>query len=101
MKKHTGIKITGFVLLGILIAAAVFFAVGHLVVYLWGYTLVALLGVKQISFLQAWALMVLCWILFKANIHSEHHSHGKPGFIKKHFTKQESQPAPQSDTDQA
>lgn len=52
------------------IAAAVgfFFGLGHLVVWLWRQTLVAIFGIKPISFWQAWGLILLSQFLFKANM---------------------------------
>jgi hypothetical protein len=52
------------------IAAAVgfFFGLGHLVVWLWRQTLVAIFGIKPISFWQAWGLILLAQIFFKANL---------------------------------
>jgi hypothetical protein len=52
------------------LAAAVgfFFGLGFLVKWLWRVTLVDLFAVKPISFWQAWGLVLLSQILFKANM---------------------------------
>ena len=52
----------------LLAAVGLFFGLGHLVVWLWRVTLVDIFSVKQISFWQAWGLIVLSQILFKAHI---------------------------------
>lgn len=55
--------------LGIAIATAMFFGVGNLVAWLWRVTLVDIFAIKPISFWQAWGLVLLSQILFKANMH--------------------------------
>jgi len=47
---------------------ALFIGLGNLVVWLWRMTVVDLFGFKAISFWQAWGLMLLSQILFKANM---------------------------------
>jgi len=54
--------------LGVLGAAALFFGLGQLVVWLWRVTVVDLFAWKAISFWQAWGLILLSQILFKANV---------------------------------
>lgn len=54
----------------LVVGTAIFFGLGHLVVWLWRETLVDLFAIKPISFWQAWGLILLAQILFKANIHS-------------------------------
>ena len=53
------------------VAAAVgfFFGLGTLVAWLWRVTMVDIFAVKPISFWQAWGLILLSQILFKANMH--------------------------------
>ena len=46
----------------------IFFGLGHLVRWLWLVTLVDIFGIKAISFWQAWGLILLSQILFKAHI---------------------------------
>ena len=53
---------------GLLAAAALFYGVGQLTVWLWRVTVVDLFAFKEISFWQAWGLIVLSQILFKANV---------------------------------
>jgi len=55
--------------LGILAGVGLFFGLGNLVVWLWRMTVVDIFAVKPISFWQAWGLMLLSQILFKANMY--------------------------------
>ena len=55
--------------LGVVAAAGMFIGVGFLVAWLWRVTLGDIFGVKPISFWQAWGLILLAQILFKANVH--------------------------------
>jgi amino acid permease len=55
---------------GAFVGVGLFIGLGFLVVWLWRVTLVDIFGVKQISFWQAWGLMLLCQILFKAHMQS-------------------------------
>ena len=54
--------------LGLALAALFVFCLGDFVVWLWRLTVVDLFGFKPISFWQAWGLMLLSQILFKANL---------------------------------
>ena len=54
--------------LGMVAGAGMFIGVGFLVAWLWRVTLGDIFGVKPISFWQAWGLIVLSQILFKANM---------------------------------
>lgn len=54
----------------LIVGTAAFIGFGHLFVWLWRVTVVDLFGFKAISFWQAWGLIVLSQILFKANMHS-------------------------------
>ena len=49
-------------------AVGVFIGLGFLVAWLWRVTLGDIFGLKPISFWQAWGLMLLSQILFKANV---------------------------------
>ena len=57
-------------LVPLVVAAAFgfFFGIGKLVEWLWRVTVVDIFGFKPISFWQAWGLIVLSQILFKANM---------------------------------
>lgn len=55
--------------LGIAIGVGMFFGIGTLVAWLWRVTLVDIFAIKPISFWQAWGLVLLSQILFKANMH--------------------------------
>lgn len=52
----------------LILGTALFFGLGKLVAWLWLETVVDLFGIKPISFWQAWGLILLSQILFKANI---------------------------------
>lgn len=52
----------------LVVGTALFFGLGKLVVWLWRETLVDIFGIKPISFWQAWGLILLSQILFKANM---------------------------------
>ncbi len=54
--------------LGVIAAGGLFIGVGFLVAWLWRVTLGDIFGVKPISFWQAWGLILLSQILFKANV---------------------------------
>jgi hypothetical protein len=54
--------------LGVIAAAGVFIGLGFLVAWLWRVTLGDIFGVKAISFWQAWGLILLSQILFKAHV---------------------------------
>ena len=52
----------------LVVGTGLFFALGNLLVWLWRVTLVDIFGIKTISFWQAWGLILLSQILFKAHI---------------------------------
>jgi len=52
----------------LVLGAGLFIGVGNLVVWLWRVTVVDLFAFKAISFWQAWGLILLSQILFKANV---------------------------------
>jgi succinate-acetate transporter protein len=54
--------------LGLIAGAGMFIGLGQLVAWLWRVTLGDIFGFKPISFWQAWGLMLLSQILFKANM---------------------------------
>ena len=55
--------------LGAAAAVGIFLGVGTLVAWLWRVTVVDIFAFKPISFWQAWGLILLSQILFKANMH--------------------------------
>jgi amino acid permease len=65
--------------LGAFVGVGLFIGLGFLVAWLWRVTLGDIFGVKPISFWQAWGLMLLSQILFKAhmqgNLRSMHARH--------------------------
>jgi hypothetical protein len=54
--------------LGVIVGVGLFIGLGFLVAWLWRVTLGDIFGLKAISFWQAWGLILLCQILFKANV---------------------------------
>ena len=54
--------------LGVVVGAGLFIGLGNLVAWLWRVTLGDIFGFEPISFWQAWGLMLLSQILFKANM---------------------------------
>ena len=54
--------------LGAVVGTGLFIGFGFLVAWLWRVTLGDIFGLKPISFWQAWGLVLLSQILFKANM---------------------------------
>ncbi len=54
----------------LVVGTGLFFGLGKLVEWLWRVTVVEIFAFKPISFWQAWGLILLSQILFKANIQS-------------------------------
>jgi hypothetical protein len=52
----------------LIVGVGLFIGVGHLFVWLWRVTVVDIFGFKTISFWQAWGIILLSQILFKANM---------------------------------
>ena len=52
----------------LVVGAALFYGIGNLLVWLWRVTVVDIFAFKPISFWQAWGLILLSQILFKANV---------------------------------
>ena len=57
-----------FVPVGMVVGTGLFIGFGFLVAWLWRVTLADIFGLKPISFWQAWGLILLSQILFKANM---------------------------------
>jgi hypothetical protein len=62
------LKIIGWVVLGLTVAAAIGLGLGVVVMLLWNWVVPALFGLPRISFWQAVGLFVLCHLLFKAHV---------------------------------
>jgi hypothetical protein len=54
----------------LIVGSALFYGIGKLVEWLWRVTLVDIFAIKPISFWQAWGLILLSQIFFKANMHA-------------------------------
>ena len=52
----------------LIVGSALFFAFGKLVQWLWLVTLVDIFAIKPITFWQAWGILLLSQLLFKANL---------------------------------
>lgn len=52
----------------LVVGSAFFYGLGMLVTWLWRVTLVDIFAIKPIGFWQAWGLILLSQILFKANV---------------------------------
>ena len=73
------LKITGMVLVGITVAVVFALVFGLAVQYLWNYIMPDLFGLKAITYLQAFALVILAKIFFGSfGPHGGHH-HGGGG----------------------
>ncbi|MFN8207454.1 MAG: hypothetical protein U0T82_08605 [Bacteroidales bacterium] len=72
-----GLKITGWVILGIAAFTAFAFLLGTLIVYLWNWLMPLLFGIKTITFWQAIGLLVLARIIF-GGVRTGGHRHGMP-----------------------
>lgn len=64
--KRRVIKRVGFIIGGIILAAALAFLFGFIVLYLWNWLMPEIFGLPTISYIQAWGLVLLCHILFKS-----------------------------------
>jgi hypothetical protein len=64
---------------GIALAAALAFVFGLFVMWLWNWLMPAIFGLGQISYWQAWGLLILSHILFKSGFH-----HKRPHHDDKH-----------------
>ena len=75
MRISTVFKIAGWVLVGLVVAAALAFLLGVCVMALWNWLVPAISNgaVGEITYWQAVGLFILCHLLFKS--HHEHHGH--------------------------
>lgn len=80
--------------LAIAAGVGLFFGLGHLVRWLWLVTLVDIFGIKPISFWQAWGLMLLAQILFKANVQPTARTRRRWGHAPDAAHARASEPAP-------
>ncbi|MBN2358241.1 MAG: hypothetical protein JXR83_02230 [Deltaproteobacteria bacterium] len=62
------IKIIGWIVLGVVGAAAIGLGLGIAVMLLWNWLLPPLLGVPEIGYWQAVGLFILCHLLFKGQL---------------------------------
>ena len=76
--------IIGMAIGGVIIAAAMAFIFGFVVMWLWNWLMPAIFGLTTITFWQAWGLVVLTHILFKSFPHNHKHPHHDDHW-KNHF----------------
>lgn len=70
--------IVGRVVKFAVVAVVALFLFGFVVMYLWNWLMPALFGLKAITYVQAWGLLALSWILFGGlRGHHWHHGHGR------------------------
>ncbi|HUV06617.1 MAG TPA: hypothetical protein VMX75_02740 [Spirochaetia bacterium] len=60
---------------GIVLALAMAFLLGLVVMWLWNWLMPVIFGLPTINYWQGWGLVLLAHILFKAGVH--HHDHEK------------------------
>jgi uncharacterized membrane protein YgcG len=73
------LKIIGWVMAGLVIAAGTAFLFGFVVMLLWNWLMPEIFGLTEISYLQAWGLVLLAHILFKSGGHSQSGRFGRRG----------------------
>jgi hypothetical protein len=71
------LKIVGMVLGGLVLGVLIAFAFGWIVMLLWNWLMPSIFGLPVISFWQAWGLVILSHLLFKAGGHHPHHDSRK------------------------
>jgi len=74
----------GMIIGGICVGIVIAFLFGWLVMLLWNWLMPAIFGLTAITFWQAWGLVILCHILFKAGHHHPKHDAHTPPW-KEHF----------------
>jgi len=71
----------GMIFGGLALFAAIALVFGLFVMWLWNWLMPGLFGLKELSYWQAWGLVVLAHILFKG---SGHDRHGPPWRTRMH-----------------
>jgi len=80
--QHIGLMIVG----GLVIGALMGLVFGWVVMLLWNWLMPLIFGLTAITFWQAWGLVILCHLLFKAGPgHHPHHDEEDHGPWKRHF----------------
>jgi hypothetical protein len=65
-KMETVVKVVGIAVVGIAVIVVLGLILSLPVMWLWNVCLVAAIpGIKEIGWLQAWGIMILCGLLFK------------------------------------
>ena len=79
-------KSIGMIIGGISLGVVIAFLFGWLVMLLWNWLMPPIFGLTAITFWQAWGLVILTHILFKAGSHPKPHNHHAVPW-KEHFRK--------------
>lgn len=79
------IRRVSMVLGGIIFGALFAFLFGIIVLMLWNWLMPVIFGLPEITYLQAWGLVLLCHMLFKGGGHGGPHGHR--GHHERHFGK--------------
>ncbi len=72
------VKIIGWAVAGLVIAAGTAFLFGFFVMLLWNWLMPTIFGLVEITYIQAWGLVLLAHILFKSG-HSGKGGYGRKG----------------------
>ncbi len=80
--KRKLVKRVGFIIGGVVLAAALAFLFGFIVLFLWNWLMPEIFGLPTISYIQAWGLVLLSHILFKSGGYGGKSHHGGRG---RHF----------------
>ena len=70
VKETKVVKIIGWVIIGLVIAAGTALLFGFFVMILWNWLMPSIFGLSEITYLQAWGLVLMSHILFKSGNHS-------------------------------
>jgi len=91
--------IIGLAIGGLIMAAAMAFLFGFVIMWLWNWLMPDLFGLPEIRFWQAWGLVVLSHILFKSFPHHNHHD-GHDEKWKQRFREKFTSSSPESAADE-
>ncbi len=81
--KSSALKIVGMVAGGVVLGTGLAFLLGFVVEALWNWLMPGIFGLPQITYWQAWGLLILAHILFGGGPRFNHGKEHKDGFHKK------------------
>ena len=70
------VKWTGMIIGGVILAAGLAFLFGLIVMWLWNWIMPDVFGLKELTYWQAWGIVLLAHILFKAGGHKDSRNAG-------------------------